>query len=69
NSGSCISSIPRIALIAQGHEHDIHNARLSTPVYAGPKFNSLLDNGFRSFRGEMSGGYGSGRAMTQGVRC
>ncbi|WP_217911005.1 hypothetical protein, partial [Paraburkholderia youngii] len=41
--GSCISSIPRIASAAKDHEHDIHNARPSNPVYTGPKFNSLLD--------------------------
>ncbi|MEX3899937.1 hypothetical protein, partial [Paraburkholderia sp. BR10954] len=40
--GSCISSIPRIASAAKDHEHDIHNARPSNPVYTGPKFNSLL---------------------------
>ncbi|MGF6651645.1 type VI protein secretion system component VasK [Paraburkholderia youngii] len=42
NRGSCISSIPRIASAAKDHEHDIHNARPSNPVYTGPKFNSLL---------------------------
>ncbi|WP_369407718.1 FHIPEP family type III secretion protein [Trinickia terrae] len=43
NSDSCISSNPRIALIAQFHEHDIHNARCSKPVYTVPNFNSLLE--------------------------
>ncbi|WP_312883645.1 HsdM family class I SAM-dependent methyltransferase [Paraburkholderia youngii] len=42
NRGSCISSIPRIASAAKDHEHDIHNARPSNPVYTGSKFNSLL---------------------------
>ncbi|MBP0609944.1 MULTISPECIES: hypothetical protein, partial [Burkholderia] len=42
NSGSCISSIPRIGLSAQGHEHDISNAPPAKPVYTVPKFNSLL---------------------------
>ncbi|WP_204524566.1 hypothetical protein, partial [Burkholderia thailandensis] len=42
NSGSCISSIPRIGLSAQGHEHDISNAPLAKPVYTVPKINSLL---------------------------
>ncbi|MCS6428455.1 hypothetical protein, partial [Burkholderia thailandensis] len=41
-SGSCISSIPRIGLSAQGHEHDISNAPLAKPVYTVPKINSLL---------------------------
>src|SRR5277367_5850780 len=42
NRGSCISSIPRIVSTAKDHEHDIHNARPSNPVYTGSKFNSLL---------------------------
>ncbi|WP_208458938.1 hypothetical protein, partial [Burkholderia sp. BCC0398] len=29
-------------LSAQGHEHDISNAPLATPVYTVPNFNSLL---------------------------
>ncbi|HEM7878105.1 hypothetical protein LGM58_02230 [Burkholderia contaminans] len=42
NSGSCISSIPRIDSSARGHERDISNAPLAKPVYTVPKFNSLL---------------------------
>jgi hypothetical protein len=37
---SCISSIPRVALIAQCHEHDIHNARCSKSVFIVANFNS-----------------------------
>ncbi|NPT58799.1 hypothetical protein [Paraburkholderia elongata] len=47
NRGSCISSIPRIVSAAKDHEHDIHNARPSNPVYTGSKFNSLLGSVLR----------------------
>ncbi|MET1474880.1 hypothetical protein ABXL37_11495, partial [Burkholderia sola] len=61
NSGSCISSIPRIGLSAQGHEHDISNAPPAKPVYTVPKFNSLLG------RGESTDLLGFGSGMTRNV--
>ncbi|MGF6905439.1 hypothetical protein P3T22_006732 [Paraburkholderia sp. GAS348] len=41
-----------MASAAKNHEHDIHNARPSNPVYTGSKFNSLL--GFDSLLGSTS---------------
>ncbi|MCS3395437.1 hypothetical protein NX868_30175, partial [Burkholderia thailandensis] len=64
NSGSCISSIPRIGLSAQGHEHDISNAPLAKPVYTVPKINSLLDDstarGRRARGAAVNGARGAG---------
>ncbi|MDD1484389.1 hypothetical protein F9948_30460, partial [Burkholderia thailandensis] len=72
-SGSCISSIPRIGLSAQGHEHDISNAPLAKPVYTVPKINSLLgpvhaDSGLApaARRAGREGGWGA--ANTRRIR-